>query len=272
MIAALRRLLIVIFIVLTGLILAWMYARNSGLEKPISPVRHPFFDNASIPAAAFQLELREAVSLRQKNPVFVVFQPKQKSEAMIQTLQAAHLSHPSLILWINTEMNDKRVFTIKESPEQTLKSVLLAIPSARFIINITHYRPGSDKELIKLLDEVGSDNRFLFQSDQDGILRDLRSLRATLLFGSSQAQITQLLLLLPFGLGSIAPLKADVYVTPFWRGNSRLVNQDVVDEIHRRSRKVLSGPLRSRDDAKLLLDLGVDGLIVEDHQLILSSP
>ena len=273
------RLLLIIGLFLgIGLGSAWIYLRQKGYTEPISPVRSPFFDKFG-------------------NEEFFVIAYGGNSKSLpansVAAFEAAASLHPKLILWVDVVMtSDEQVIASTERAITTekgstlvsmqklgdlpalangekhplLKTLLEKFPSHRFIINVRDYRPGLDGKLASVVESVAADERVLLQSDQDGILRDMRSLRPQWIFGTSQAQITQLLMLVPFGLESVAPLKGDVYISEATRGESTLINEAVVSELHRRGRKVFAGPISPKDNVHELQKLGVDGIISGDPE------
>jgi glycerophosphoryl diester phosphodiesterase len=268
------RLLAIILLVLgIGLSSTWIYLRQKGYTEPVSPVRSAFFD-------------------RFENETFALIAFRGASASLLpnsfDAFAAAAKLSPRIILWadilmtadehivVSAEKNLLRngaptlVSFIKYDELPTLSNgeqipklieLLAKFPEHRFILNVRDYRPGLDGKLATLLDETKATERVLIQSEVDGILRDLRTLRPQLLYGSSQAQITQFLMLLPFALESIAPLKCDVYVTEATRGDSHLVTDRIVREIHRRGRKIYVGPTQDEKTVSELRNLGIDGLI-----------
>src|SRR5690606_31882659 len=112
--------------------------------------------------------------------ILVIFEPR-----TIQTASSSQTLVPFLTY-------DELQKNLGDSSLLRLKDMLLKFKDHRVIINVRDYRPGMDVVLAELIDEPGVIDRVLIQSELDGILRDMRSQRATGLFGSSQAQITQL--------------------------------------------------------------------------------
>lgn len=262
-----------------------MYTRNHGLSAPISPVRHPFFERWP-----------------DEKHVLIAFQggnggPPNSRAA----IQAAARLHERMIIWVDVQMTASGTLialheTMIGAPSQqkptlvafmddadlgvgdkilTLAEAIRVAPDHRYVLNVREYRPTLDQALVQVVDEANAAGRVLIQSESDGLLRDVRALRATWLFGTSQAQITQLLMLVPFGLESVAPLKGDVYVTPAVRDGVSLVKPEVITEVHRRGRRVFAGPVNNAAEGESLLSRGVDGLITSQPELfldVLSQP
>ncbi|MCM2281974.1 MAG: hypothetical protein NDI61_09030 [Bdellovibrionaceae bacterium] len=215
----------------------------------------------------------------------------------LATIRAATQLDPRLIIWIDVQMTKDGtliVFHDKTVPNPdigakptlvgfatdaslgvgtqvpTLESAIQTASQNRLILNVREYRPGLDSKLIEVIEKLKATDRVLIQSDNDGLLRDVREQRGPWLFGTSQPQITQLLMLIPFALEPIAPLKGDVYITPFKRGETILVKPEVISEVHRRARKVFAGPVDSPNDVDALLVLHVDGIITAQPEQFLN--
>lgn len=272
-----RILVLVTFALIIGLGGTWLYLRNKGLSDPISPVRHTFFSRGE--------------------RVYLIADPALNSDPIaLPALEQAAKIHPMMILWIDVQLtNDDQLVVLKlrdlvvpekgsrlvglsdfselqqivGQPVLKLVDVLKAFPTNRFVLNIRDYRPGLDGKLAQTIDELQAGDRVLIQSDQDGILRDLRALRPTWLFGTSQAQITQLLMLLPFGLESVAPMKGDVYVSTSSRGRPNPLTKAVGLEMRRRGRVIFVGPVENIVEARQLRALGADGFISANPESLL---
>ncbi len=270
--ATIRILFISLLFIGIGLTGLWVYMRDAGLNKPISPVRHPFFDD------------------RPEEKRFLIADPRKTDRPFVSLdeIKETTAIHPNLILWLDVAMTGDGTLVVMRdltapaarpgaplplvsfardeelgvgASVPRLSDALAAVPNHRLVLNIREYRPTADEKLVTEIENAKAGDRVLIQSDIDGFLRDMRSRRAAWLFGTSQAQITQLLMLLPFGLETSAPLKGDVYVTPASRDRSWLVKPEVVAEIHRRDRRVFAGPIDDETTVERLLELGVDGLI-----------
>lgn len=268
----LRILSVTLLFIGTGLLGAWIYMRDSGLSRPISPVRHPFFDSRT-----------------NEGPYLIAYQGGSTTAPnSLDAIESATRLHPRLIIWVDVLMtgdgtlvahHDISIPRNEANGKPTLVSfmkdaelgvgdrvakledVLRIVPEHRLILNVREYRPTLDNKLVEIVEGARAGDRVLIQSESDGLLRDVRKLRATWLFGTSQAQITQLLMLIPFGLEAVAPFKGDVYITAFTRGGAKLVKPEVIVEVHRRNRKIFVGPVDDVASGEELLKRGVDGVI-----------
>ncbi len=115
----------------------------------------------------------------------------------------------------------------------TLTQVLTAFPDRFFVINLQDYKEGGAGSIIKAIKDAKAGERALISSPEDGILRDLRDLEPTWLFGTSRAQVTRLIMLSQFFLAASAPMRGDVFVLDPAIALSRL-NDRVWAEVQRR--------------------------------------
>jgi glycerophosphoryl diester phosphodiesterase len=281
-----KSLIITITVIAIGLTGAWIYVRDKGLKQPISPVRHAFFDQnpgenrfliayqgASLEAAANTLPAFEAAA--QVDPRVILWADVQMTaDRSLVVLYPKTLEELGGARTLVGFAHDEEINKLKV-PVPRLEELLGNFPRHRFILNMREYRPGAESRLVEIVEAQKAGDRVLIQSEQDGLLRDLRDLRPLWLYGTSQAQVTQLLMLVSLRLEPIAPLKADVYITPAARDGASLVNEAVVAEIHRRERKIFAGPTTDADTINKLRTLGVDGLITPDpknHLDFLGAP
>ncbi len=268
------RLLSAILLILgIGLSATWMFLRQKGHSEPNSPVRSAFFDRFKGEKFAL-IAFRGASASLVPNSIEAFATAARLSPKIILWADIVMTGDDHIIVSSNKTLHREGVPTLvsffkyselpklrNSEPIPKLQELLSKFPDHRFVLNVRDYRPGLDGKLASILDETKAGGRVLIQSEVDGILRDLRTLRPELIFGTSQAQITQLLMLVPFALESLAPLKGDVYVSEATRGESNLVNARIVREIHRRGRKIFVGPVDDLKTVSELREMGVDGLI-----------
>lgn len=142
-----------------------------------------------------------------------------------------------------------------------LQEILERYPDRQFILNIQDYKPGLDQRIVELIDALNAGSRIIIQSKENGLLKDLREKKSMWAFGTSQAQITQMRMLISIGLESMAPIKGDVYISETQKNEIPLLPDTTIYELQRRKIKIFAGPVASQDDAQLLVKKGVQGII-----------
>lgn len=298
---ALKSFGLVTFTILLCLIFVWIYLRNKALNKPLPPPHEHAFLTANkdpkgtpyliaygggsaerppntLPAfdhaASLHPEMILWADLRPtRDGVLVAFREESLSSttdgkgwisftdyADVEKLDAA-------FNW--TDESGATPYRGQGVKVPTLKELLARYPNRRFILNFRDYKPGLDDKIIAVINEAKAGDRVLVQSEQNGFLKDLREKQAVWLFGTSHAQVTQLLILLPLGLEGLAPVKGDVYVSETSRRGRDLVSPEVIAEMHRRRKPVFAGPA-SREEALELRAHGVEGLISGDPRELIT--
>ena len=162
-------------------------------------------------------------------------------------------------------------FLQKKVSIPTLAEFLSRYPKRRLILNFCDNRPGLQEKIIDVVDRFHAGDRVLIQSDQEGLLKDLREKKPEWLFGSSLIRSTQLRMLASVGLASVAPLKGDVYVTEVQVSGNNMLTEPMLKELLRRKLVVFAGPVNDQPQARKLIQSGVSGLMTEVRE-ILQSP
>ena len=126
--------------------------------------------------------------------------------------------------------------------------------------------PGFSDELIASVKEHGWEDRMIFLSPHDGLLKDLRKDLPGALFSMGQGDTTQLFMLHALFLEPAAQLNADYLVAePQFLGQGGQLPPRLVDELHRR-KKALIIDLRETEDFPFT-GLPADGyLLKEPHK------
>ena len=146
----------------------------------------------------------------------------------------------------------------------TLNTALKKFPQSFFILNIQANEKGIHRNLVKTIEDQDAGERILIQSDYDVILDAVRKLKPRWLFGSGQTERTKLKLLKDLYIETIAPVKADVVITPiyFKKTKQRYFGQELITEMQRRQKIVILGPVLNREDEEKLTQEGADGLLI----------
>ena len=138
----------------------------------------------------------------------------------------------------NISFDDGKTFPFrgKGFRVELLKDVLSAYPDRLFVVNFIDYKEGMRATVAKIFDETKAGERSLVTSPENGILKDLREDHPTWIFGTSQAQVTRLLLLADIALAVATPMKGDVFVWDSSSPVSRLTDS-AFEEVERRQMK-----------------------------------
>ncbi len=215
----------------------------------------------------------------------VYFNQTSVSEIIVPWEQSFFLEeNPSWILWADVYRGDNddllvRPWIEKETPAKNLEGqstptrpllteLLKNHPSTRFVVNVIENAEGIHHQLVKLLEDSSSLERVLVTSDFSIVTNAIKELRPVMLYGSSQQDLVKLKTMKSLGLLPAVAFKPDVLITPLRHKNIELVDLELVQEIHRRNKKVFLGPLDSFDDIALAKSMEADGLFIADPSLL----
>lgn len=106
------------------------------------------------------------------------------------------------------------------------------------------------------------DGRVLIQSEFEPILSQTQNQRPMFAYGASAPDRLRWLTYRSLGLLPAVNYNRDVYVTPLYIHRQLAVSESIVEEVHRRNRKILVGPLISAEDVREAKNFGPDGYIL----------
>ncbi len=273
--------------------MAWFHLREKGRSQHVQPpLHHAFF--ASRPKETFTIiamggdarfapknsleSVGQAAGIHPNIVIWIDVQATSDAEVVLfgdKTLPTANdVKHVGLSSYEElSQINIGADFTLPSGvkPYQNqpiripkLTDALKHAPGHRFILNVVEYRPGFDVALAKAINDAKAGDRVLIQSDLDGVLKDMRTLQAMWLYGTSRAQGTQLKLLLTLGLGGLAPIKGDTYISVAREERGEIVSEDIVGEIHRRGLRAFVGPVDTKAKLEDMRAMGVDGIVTRE--------
>jgi glycerophosphoryl diester phosphodiesterase len=287
---ALKSLSLILIAIFISLFFIWFYLRNRALSEPVPPpLPTPFTQNQkaktpfliayqgggnerppnTLPAFDHAAELNPDLILwadirPTADGVLVAFNSENLASTTdgsgwISFTNFADLDKlDAAAKWRDSENHES--FKGQGVKIPTLETLLTRYPTRRFVLNFRDYKPGLDQKIIEIIEKANASERALIQSEQNGLLKDLHEQRPNWLYGTSQAQITQLTMLLPFGLEAMAPFKGDIFVSELKSQRRNLVSDSTIAEVHRRQKLIFTGPV-TYTEALELKARGVDGFI-----------
>jgi hypothetical protein len=195
---------------------------------------------------------------------------------------------PDLILWVDVYRSKisenllvkpwtdrkKAVKDLEQIPTPArplLKDLLLKFPTSRFVINCNENVQDIHKQLVQTIEEARATERVMLQSEYNTILISAKELNPLLVFGSTIADITRLKTFDSMWLLPAAPFKTDVLFTPLSFRHRDMINRDIAQEMKKRFKKVIIGPLATKEEVEKAREFEPDGFFVEDPFLILEK-
>jgi hypothetical protein len=175
------------------------------------------------------------------------------------------------IIWID----------VARAPDQTLISdegklltdVLRQFPRNRVIINIISNVTDIDQQMLAVTKDLQKQERVLFQSEFDVVLRAMKDTFANVPYGSSQSDRMRFSIfesMAPWrsGLLPATPFRGDAFITPLRWKTIDLVSEEIAKELKRRQKFLILGPLFTADELKRAESLGPDGFYIGNSELL----
>ena len=188
--------------------------------------------------------------------------------------------NPQWILWADTYLGDGENLLVKpwadrnlakkdleKSPTPArplLKDLLLKYPQSRFVVNCNENTVDIHHQLMQVIEQAKARDRVLLQSDYNTILDSAKELSPMMVYGSTPADLTRLKAFNSLFLLPTAPFKSDVLFANLTYHQRNTIDRDISQELRHRFKKVFLGPLKSKDELQKALDIGVDGVFLED--------
>lgn len=151
----------------------------------------------------------------------------------------------------------------------TLEDVLDKLPQTRIILEIKPEEMGLATNLIKLIKSKGAEKRIIFASQHGRAIAEARREDPTLTFSAPKNEVSRSILFLNVGLESIDPMNSDIYAVPEVSDGIEVVSSALVQELHRKQKKIFVWTVNEEEDFQRLKALGVDGVITDRPKFFL---
>jgi hypothetical protein len=181
---------------------------------------------------------------------------------------------PNFIEWIDVYRNKENTLVIdKLESTELLSEAMPKLKGRRVILNIASNVEDIDRQMSAFLAPYLENTSVLIQSEYDVVLRATKEESANMPFGSSQSDRLRFntfegMAPWPGGLLPATPFHGDIYISPLKWKNISLVNSRIVQEVHRRQKYVILGPLRQNSELEQAQSLAPDGFILENKDVL----
>jgi glycerophosphoryl diester phosphodiesterase len=146
----------------------------------------------------------------------------------------------------------------------TLEEVLVEFPNSRFILDIRRDDAAHLKNIIDLIERVQAVDRAIIVSESDQVIGNCRELRADWVYGAPTNEARMVL------FGSMQPVSS-IFMLPAKHDNTEVVNQKLIDVLHKWDRKIWVWTIDDPDDFARLKNMNVDGLFTNYPERMLKS-
>lgn len=244
-----------------------------GLSLPINEFQSDFFSEKK-PWLAFEITTsNEIESVLKKSSGAILFLDLRLSADQILFIQAPQIFEQSLQQkkfkpedykgrYVSDYTYD---FLKKEFPGIfPLEEVFQKYPEQKMILNLIDNSTDIHKVCVNLLKKYQLGKKIVIHSPIEVVLKSIKELEPLWTFGTSQAEITRVLSLNSIQLLPAASMRSDVYITPLRIMNRSVFNTDLNQELLRRKKKIMFGPLQSFAEYEEAKKFTVDGYILKN--------
>jgi len=166
---------------------------------------------------------------------------------------------PRAILWIDVPAPENGTIPLVDE-------LLRAFPGAKFILNLPNL-PDIDVRILKVLEPLAPEKRVLIQSDADVVIKALKRKNPLWVYGTSWSDLTKLMSFESVGLIPTASFGGDVFIAPMKMMGRPAFNAGVIEEMRRRYKIVLLGPLTTPAEVEAARAFEPDGYVLGDPSL-----
>ena len=241
-----------------------------GLSLPISEFQSEFFQGEKPWQGLVVLSLSEAEQALSKNPEVILDLPLRLSEDHVLFVQSPQFFEQSLqeMKWDPKDYRGKKPY---EYPFAVLQKqfpglipvdeFLKKFPQQRFILNIVDSAMDVHKVVVSTLEKNNVGPLVLIQSDTDVILKAIKEMKPLWTFGTSNAETMRLLTFDSIGVVAATSVRSDIYFSVLKLSHRSVFNSSLYEELRRRKKKIMLGPLESAEEIQEAKSFGVDGYV-----------
>ncbi|MEK6772611.1 MAG: hypothetical protein AABY64_01615 [Bdellovibrionota bacterium] len=143
----------------------------------------------------------------------------------------------------------------------SFEEVLQKYPAQRLILNLVDNARDIHTVTVDLLKKYNLGKNLVIHSPVEVVLKSIKNLEPLWLYGTSQAEATRLLSLNSLGVLPAATMRSDVFLIPLKIKDRQVFSESLNEELVRRKKKIMLGPLISWDEFESARKFKVDGFI-----------
>lgn len=149
-----------------------------------------------------------------------------------------------------------------------LETVLARWPAARVIVEMKNGTAALGSAVVAVVTRVGAQSRVCLGSFQQEALDAVRALAPQIATSASQEEARRTLRRSWVRWPFVSSRPYTAFQVPEWSGRTRVVSGAFVEQVHREGQVLQVWVVDREEDARRLLDMGVDGLITDRPDLL----
>lgn len=192
--------------------------------------------------------------------------PKAKDNEFLTHKAEMQKANPSVPIFTGARVPEYSWEDINEFYKSTpaLKEFYLQFPKTRLILNIVDNVSEVHHLVVKALENLDADKRTFIQSDALLILRTIKDLKPEWVYGTSQPDLMRLLTFDSIYITPSIQFMGDVFVAPFTLMNRPAFNDSIIEEMRRRHKRIILGPIHTIEELQQARRLKAEGYITDN--------
>lgn len=119
------------------------------------------------------------------------------------------------------------------------------------------------KKFLEYFNPIKDFKNIIFFSQYPVINKLVKEAQANWQFATPDSEWLRMTLFKGIGLIHVPDMQADIWFSPLYQGKNLIVDQEVINEMRRRERKVIIRGIKSKQEFELAKSLGVDAVVID---------
>lgn len=251
-----------------GMIL--LTTRFWGLGQPYQEFQHPFFQNAPAQGVILKVTQDSQIeeSLKQKPDLIAFWIDVETSVDKKVIVFSRDFSEKDLSIEAyrgpKSQSYTFAQLKVMQPTVMELHDLLSRHPQQRFVLNVLDNVENVHLWIREALQGLEPEKRILLQSNYNVIMSSIKEMEPFWLYGCSQADLMRFLTFESMGILPATPFHGDVFIAPQKILNRPAYNEDILQEIRRRHKKILLGPVTTKEGFDYVSHMKPDAFLIEN--------
>ncbi|WP_291515891.1 hypothetical protein [Bdellovibrio sp. ArHS] len=264
-------------LVVVGIII--LSARIWGLGQNYKAYEHAFFSGATPLIIVKADTLEKTQEALKAKPDAVIWLDVRFSRDKIPFILAAgrdsefldmkrkeQEANPNTPIMIGGKLSEYPWEQINEFYKTTpaLKEYYEQFPQTRFILNVVDNVADAHTTLVNTIQDLKPNERTLIQSDALILMTSIKEIKPEWVYGTSTPDLMRLLTFDSMWILPSTQFSGDVFIAPFTLMKRPAFNDDIIEEMRRRKKRIFLGPIQSESQFAEASRYKADGLITDN--------
>ncbi|KYG60690.1 hypothetical protein AZI85_11880 [Bdellovibrio bacteriovorus] len=205
---------------------------------------------------------------REKTPFIL---PASRDVEFLDVKRKLQEENPSTPIMIGGKLNEYPWEQINEFYKNTpaLKEYYEQFPQTRFILNVVDNVADAHTTLVTTIQDSKPNERTLIQSDALIIMKTIKEIKPEWVYGTSTPDLMRMLTFDSMWILPSTQFAGDVFIAPFTLMKRPAFNDNIIEEMRRRKKRIFLGPIQSESQFAEASRYKADGLITDNLSQLL---